>query len=226
MAATKYLIAATPGNIGLQLVDGHDAVIVQANSAAEATALAQAQAKAMGGSTIWNATPVDPVTILDMAGWTIVVDLASTNTANAHDLGQVTYVGVVGDTITSFFTNAAAAINVAGIGITHASYTAGTLTISAATTDSLGDKYTTVVLTPPTPSVGSADVASIGGTGRFISSGPLAYSFAQSAVIASVTNHGNSSAALTATITTSWGIPGVICGFRQAVPLTGEYPSH
>lgn len=183
-----YKVVAPAGNYAkLNNVNGH---LVQANSTAEAKALAKGFSGSDSHAAWADSTATDLTAGAALNGWSFNVHVNTT----AHGAVDVTVVGDEDDTLddvgTKLATALLAAVGVAIAGTAHSAYNTSTnvLTVASAA-DGIGDKTVTITITPP--------------TGLFESS----YVWAQADVVASKVDAGMAAAVLTVTFSTSWVIP-------------------
>jgi hypothetical protein len=203
--STGIYQVASPSNIAVPRVDGVDAVLVAANSAAEATALAQGVI--VVEQVLWNGTNSPPVLatgVTDLNGWTFNFQVTTIPV-------NVTYVGIAGDTLATVFAALSALINAEGVGITHAGFASNTFTFVGAS-DSIATTSDTVTITVTPPA------------GLFTST--YTFSDLESATpagfIGTVTKSASGTAS-TVAISSTWQIPGVVAGYKQRLPALAEY---
>lgn len=180
-------------NPAVGLVNNVNTQVVQANSSAEAIALAKALHADDNDAVSGAATVVLLSSIPVLTGWVFRVQVTTMTPTD------VSVTGDADDTLDDINAKLVTALNAAGTGITHSSYnsTTNVLTVAAGATDALGDLDVTITITPP--------------TGLFVSG----YTWSQSDVVASVTEGGMSSDDLKVTYSTTWVVPGRISGYNR-----------
>jgi hypothetical protein len=189
MSVGIHRVAADP-NSAVPFFNGVNAQVVQANSSAEAVALAQASQDG-DIDPVWAAATVDNLPdVPDLTNWVVRVQV---NTSTATD---VSVSGVAGDSLTDLLTNVASALVAANHGTDHAAFATDTLTVASAG-DALGDKIVTITVTPP--------------TGLFLTS----YTWVQTDVVGTITDGGSSGSALTVAFDMTWVYPARILGYKQ-----------
>lgn len=191
MAGTLFAVKSN-SDAAVQRVGHVDAFIVQANTSAEAKAIARAAAAVLGDGSdaLWAAATVEDLSLTpDLAGWVFTVTLDALGTPKV-----LTYTGIAGDTVDLVGAGLAAA----GVAISlTSSYNSGTnvLTVSS-TGDAKGDKTLAAVVTPPATAfpVGTTVTTPFG----------------------TIVQSGSSGAATSVVLSLTWVIPSTIKQYKQS----------
>lgn len=174
----------------------YDAAVVIANGTTEAKKMAggvfDGDAQAVwDAATVTSLATLPAIAALPLTGWVFNVQVGASG-ANAN----VTVTGDSDDTLDDIGAKLVVALNATAIN--GAAYNTSTNVLTVAeTTDTLGDKDVTILVTPP--------------TGFFIGS----FTWVQADLVASVTDLGSSGAALKITFSTTWQVPTVVFSYKQ-----------
>jgi hypothetical protein len=150
--ATKYFLVQQDVNAATCRKEGVDAMVVVAETSADA--LAMAASKTDGDSkALWlGATATELIVAANLDGWTLTVTISK---PNGDVLSSTTVVGVGGATVDTIAALMVTALN-ATAAIANASYNAGTNVLTvAAIADNIGDHSIAVAVKPPAATHGS-----------------------------------------------------------------------
>lgn len=142
MAGFYYI--QVPENAKTHLVAGHDAIVIGAESSAEALLAAKAHLHMPSDAAWAAATPVLLAQPTDLVGWRLKITITDTDDSVTE---TVTVTGVTVADFDSIGALAATALNLT-TSIAGAAYSTPNLKV-AETTDALGDQTVTVEFLPP-----------------------------------------------------------------------------
>lgn len=167
--------------------NGVNSLLVTANSAAEARAIARAKRDGDADAVWAEATVTEVVPDSDLEGWTFSIEIST--------IAEVfTHIGEADEDLADVFTALAALLNahndISGAGLSN-----GTFTVAAGA-NNLGDQTVTVTITPP--------------DGLF----PADYSLSNDIFIDSITDEGDAGDTLEIELVASPSVPTVGLAFR------------
>lgn len=143
--AAKYFILQQSVIAAVPAVDGVNCMIIVAESAADAKAIANSKSQNDANGAWSNATATELAAGVDLEGWKLNVRVVDNVTR--EDVVNVTVTGAASATFDSIGALAVTALN-ATTPIAGAAYASNTLKV-AETTDGLGDNSLYVTFTPP-----------------------------------------------------------------------------
>lgn len=173
-----------------------DACVVQANSTAEAKALAKATADGDSNGLWAGATVADLATPVALEGWVFQIEVNTDIPVDVSVTGDSN--DTLDDVCAKLVTALLVAVGTAIAGTAHSSYNSTTNVLTISTIgDGIGNMTITTTVTPP--------------AGLFQDT----YAWSQADVVGSKVDGGIAGAVLTQAFSTSWVVPGRLHPFKQ-----------